>query len=161
MLLEATLARAAVSDDILDIINTGLNCIPSGCRLAEKLSELLGKHACGADEASVFAWIPTLFNEKVGHDWCHTISNTLIVCACLLYGSNDYGRSISMAVQTGFDTDCNAATVGSILGMKNGISSIDKYWIEPLHGKLNTSIVDMAAVEIESLIGKTLSHIAG
>lgn len=159
MLISAMLARAAVSDDILDIINTGISCIPSACRLTERLNELLGKHAGGVDESSVFNWIHAIYNEKVGHDWCHTISNALIVCACLLYGNNDYGRSICMAVQTGFDTDCNAATVGSILGMKNGLSSIDKYWIGPLHGKLNTSIVDMTAVEIETLIDKTLSHI--
>ena len=159
MLIAAMLARAAVSDDIPDIINTGLSFIPSNCRLAEKLNELIEKHADGADESSIFKWIHTEFNEKVGHDWCHTISNALIVCACLLYGDNDYGRSICMAVQTGFDTDCNAATVGSILGMKNGISSIDQYWLEPLHGKLDTSIVGMTAVEIEALIDKTLTHI--
>ena len=159
MLIAAMLARAAVSDDIPDIINTGLSFIPSNCRLAEKLNELIEKHADGADESSIFKWIHTEFNEKVGHDWCHTISNALIVCACLLYGNNDYGRSICMAVQTGFDTDCNAATVGSILGMKNGISSIDQYWLEPLHGKLDTSIVGMTAVEIEALIDKTLTHI--
>jgi hypothetical protein len=43
--------------------------------------------------------------------------------------------------------------------MKNGISSIDQYCLEPLHGKLDTSIVGMTAVEIEALIDKTLTHI--
>ena len=160
MLIAAMLARAAVSDDIIDIINTSLRCIPSNCRLSEKLRQLLEKYEHGLDEAGAFSWIHSCFDEKVGHDWCHTISNALIVCASLLYGKNDYGRSICMAVQTGFDTDCNGATVGSILGMKNGFSSIDPYWLEPLHGKLDTNIAGMACVSIEELIDKTMSHLA-
>ncbi|MBR5258054.1 MAG: ADP-ribosylglycohydrolase family protein [Clostridia bacterium] len=160
MLIAAMLARAAVSDDIIDIINTSLRCIPSNCRLSEKLRQLLEKYEHGLDEAGAFSWIHSCFDEKVGHGWCHTISNALIVCASLLYGKNDYGRSICMAVQTGFDTDCNGATVGSILGMKNGFSSIDPYWLEPLHGKLDTNIAGMACVSIEELIDKTMSHLA-
>lgn len=159
MLIASMLARAAVSDDIVDIISSGLNVIPARSRLKEKLSALLEMYASGCSESSAFDWIHTIFDEKIGHDWCHTISNALIVCACLLYGNNDYSKSICMAVQTGFDTDCNAATVGSILGMKNGITSIDPYWLKPLNGRLDTSIVGMEKADIEALIDKTITHL--
>lgn len=66
--------------------------------------------------------------KYTGYGWCHTISNAMVVAAALLYGKGDYGKSVCMAVEIGFDTDCNSATVGSVLSMANGIQSIPEYW---------------------------------
>ncbi|MBR7136854.1 MAG: ADP-ribosylglycohydrolase family protein, partial [Clostridia bacterium] len=60
---------------------------------------------------------------------------------------------------TGFDTDCNGATVGSILGMMHGVETIDSKWIEPLHGKLETSIFGVGTVTIDDVVEKTMRHI--
>ena len=60
----------------------------------------------------------------------------MIVTAVLLYGGGDYGRSICMAVQAAFDTDCNGATVGSVIGMAKGFKAISEKWLEPVRGKL-------------------------
>ena len=84
----------------------------------------------------------------------------MIVVASLLYGNRDYGKSICMAVETGFDTDCNGATVGSILGMANGLAGIPKYWQEPIHDKLHTSIFGVGTVQISEMAEKTMSQIA-
>ena len=83
----------------------------------------------------------------------------MIVAAALLYGEGDYGKSVCLAVQTGFDTDCNGATVGSVLGMRNGISGIGKEWTAPLKGKINTSIFNMGSVNIDECVKMTLKHI--
>ena len=64
-----------------------------------------------------------------------------------------------MAVETGFDTDCNGATVGSILGMAFGIKSIPSYWTEPLHDTLHTSIFGIGTVQISACAKATLAHI--
>lgn len=63
----------------------------------------------------------------------------MIVATVLLYGEI-FSQSICLAVQTGFDTDYNGATVGSVYGMTKGNSSIPNEWIAPLNGKLNTAI---------------------
>ena len=94
-----------------------------------------------------------------GHDWCHTISNALIVVAALLYGNGDYGKSICMAVETGFDTDCNGATVGSIIGMRNGENGIDEYLKAPTHGILDTTIFGASKSEISKMVENTMPHI--
>jgi ADP-ribosylglycohydrolase len=83
----------------------------------------------------------------------------MIVVAGLLYGEGDFGKSICTAVGMAFDTDCNGATVGSIMGMRSGIDCIGKEWIKPINGKIHTSIFGVGTVEIEKLVEKTLEHI--
>ena len=83
----------------------------------------------------------------------------MIVVAALLYGKGDFGKSICMAVETGFDTDCNGATVGSVLGMANGIKSIPEDWTKPIHDTLHTSIFGVDTVKISLRAKQTLEHI--
>ena len=83
----------------------------------------------------------------------------MIVAASLLYGEGDYGKSICMSVEAGFDTDCNGATVGSILGMANGIGSIPEYWTKPINDTLHTSIFGVGTVKISERVKLTLEHI--
>lgn len=83
----------------------------------------------------------------------------MIVVASLLYGNGDFGKSVCMAVETGFDTDCNGATVGSILGMSNGIKSIDKKWSTPFNDTLKTSIFGIGDIKISEIVKTTMKHI--
>ena len=61
-------------------------------------------------------------------------------------------------VETGFDTDCNGATVGSILGMRNGIDGIDESWTKPINDRLSTTIFGVGEVKISDCVDKTLEH---
>ena len=83
----------------------------------------------------------------------------MIVAASLLYGKGDYGKSICMAVETGFDTDCNGATVGSVLGMANGLDSIPEYWQKPIADTLETTIFGVNTVKISDRVKLTMEHI--
>ncbi|MGI5893850.1 MAG: ADP-ribosylglycohydrolase family protein [Candidatus Merdivicinus sp.] len=160
MLVAAMLAAAACCQDMETVIRVGLSQIPAGSRLYEELSGMLADYRNGVGQEEAFRKITERYDDRSGHDWCHTISNARIVVAALLYGKGNFGESIGLAVQTGFDTDCNGATVGSILGMMYGIKHIDSSWTEPLHGKLATSIFGVGTVEIQSLIDTTLRHIS-
>ena len=99
------------------------------------------------------------WDENNSYDWCHTIPNAMIVTAGLLYGNGDYGKSICLAVQEGFDIDCNGATIGSIVGMRNGAKSIPREWAVPVNGSLDTNIFGIANIAIEELVRKTLIQI--
>lgn len=159
MFVAAMIAAAAVEKDLKTIIRIGLSKIPTHSRLHNAVTHILAMHESGASAEACFADIQSRWNDQCIHDWCHTVSNAEIVVASLLYGENDYSRSICMAVEAGFDTDCNGATVGSILGMKNGIHSIDPVWLAPINNKLDTSIFGLGTVEISALVEKTLAHI--
>ena len=103
-----------------EVIRCGMAEIPSTSRLYEAIEKVLEGYNSGTSEKDFFEDLHKRWNEQSSHDWCHTISNAEIVAACLLYGQKDYARSVGMAVEQGFDTDCNGATVGSILGVMLG-----------------------------------------
>jgi len=159
MFVAAMLACAAVTDDIRDIILGGLAEIPATSRLYERVTRQLRRFDEGVSESECFDDIRSRYDETVSHDWCHTISNAEIVTASLLYGGGDYGRSICRAVQTGFDTDCNGATVGSILGMRSGAGCIGREWSDPVGDRLHTDIFGLESVKISEMAAKTLEHV--
>ena len=161
MFVAAMLATAAVTDDISEIILSGMAQIPEKSRLYESLARVMEWYENGISEQECFERIHKEWDEYTGYGWCHTISNAMIVVASLLYGKGDYGKSICLAVQTGFDTDCNGATVGSVLGMRNGISGIPKEWSEPVHGTLQTTILGMDKIPVTELVDVTMKHITG
>ena len=83
----------------------------------------------------------------------------MIVSAALLYGEGDYRKSVCMAVETCFDTDCNGATVGSVLGMLNGIDSISEDFTNPINNTLYTSVFGVGTVKISDRVDITMKHI--
>ena len=159
MFVAAMLAVAAETNNIKDIILGGLAQIPHTSRLYEEIISVLSDFENGVSQKECFKNIHEKYDEHNGHDWCHTISNAMIVAASLLYGGGDYGKSICMSVEVGFDTDCNGATVGSILGMANGIEAIPEYWTKPINDTLHTSIFGINAVKISDRVKLTLEHI--
>ena len=159
MFVAAMLAIAASTNSIEEIIIGGLAEIPQTSRLYESVMAVLDSYKSGAPVGDCFRMIHERYDEHNSHDWCHTISNAMIVVAALLYGEGDFSRSICMAVETGFDTDCNGATVGSILGMANGKETIPEAWSAPINNKLHTSIFGVGTVNISDCVEKTLSHI--
>ncbi len=159
MFVAAMLAIAATTNDIEKIILGGLAEIPYTSRLYEDVMSVVDAFRNGIAQKDCFAMIHSKYDEYTEHGWCHTISNAMIVTASLLYGKGDFGKSICMAVETGFDTDCNGATVGSVLGMANGIDSISEYWRNPINNTLHTSIFGVGTVNIIDRVKLTIEHI--
>lgn len=142
-----------------DVICGGLAQIPPRSRLYEAVMELLQNYKSGASCKDSFAGIFAKYDDCDIHHSLHTISNALIVVAALLYGDGDYGRSVCLAVEAGFDTDCNGATVGSIVGMMKGIDAIGEEWKNSIQGKVATSIFGLETVEVSNFVENTMKHV--
>ena len=157
MWIAAMLAAAGVTDDLNTVIDTGLAYIPASSRLRRDLDEIITLHKEGKDAYEVMEHIHSRYDELSWNDWCYTNSNAMIVLMALLYGEKDFGKSVCLAVHCAFDTDCNGATVGSIVGMMNG--EVPAEWIEPFCGKLRTSIEGYNHVDADYMAEKTYAHI--
>jgi len=140
MWVAAMLAAAYVTDDVPAVIRAGLAQVPARCRLAEAVTEVLDWHARGQDFTQANLALHARWDERNSHHWCHTISNAQICTAALLWGEGDYAQSISLAVLPGLDTDCNGATVGSIVGMMLGARRLPQVLVGRLHDRIHTGV---------------------
>lgn len=164
MWVAAMLASAPFVADARAVITAGLSEIPAESRLAEGVHDVMTWYDEGIDYEQAIQRIHQKWDETWSHHWCHTISNAQIVTMGLLWGENDFEKSICRAVQACFDTDCNGATVGSIFGMLHGRQSLPEKWVGPLNDGLETGIAGYHFVKISEMAQKSIElgkHVAG
>ena len=82
----------------------------------------------------------------------------MIVTTALLYGQGDLEKTITIAVSAGFDTDCNAATAGSLVGLLRGANALHSespLWLTPLNNHLRSSVTGHQKFAISTLAQRT------
>ncbi len=151
MWVAAMLAAAFVLTDWTAIIRAGLAQIPAHSRLTNDVEKILSLHAAGATYEEAVQAVHTQWTETIGHHWCHTNSNAQIVAIGLLYGEDDYEKTISRAVMAAFDTDCNGATCGSLWGVVHGTSAIESKWTSPMEDTVRTGVAGYHVTKISTL----------
>lgn len=159
MWVSAMLAGVGGGASISDAIRIGLSYIPQKSRLQEAVQNVLTAFESGVSAEAFFADLAKRWDDTVKYDSIHTISNAEIVAAALLWGNGDYEKSICLAVQEGFDTDCNGATVGSVVGLYNGFSALPTKWISKINGTLLTDIRGHGRCDIEGLVKETMAFL--
>jgi ADP-ribosylglycohydrolase len=159
MTARAAVNREAVNQDMKDIILSGLGEVPEKSRLTEGVKKVLSWREEGINWEAALDRVHQIYDESNSHHWCHTISNAMICAVSLLWGDRDLEKTIGIAVCAGFDTDCNAATVGSIAGMVNGAKALPEKWIKPLNNKVKSGIHGYNLCEISSLAERTVKFI--
>jgi ADP-ribosylglycohydrolase len=138
MLFAAMISAAACTGDLHEAIEVGLSEIPADCRLAQAVRTVTGWARCNRN------WMDTLdaIHTTFGHYHAvHTINNAALVMMGLCHGKLDLGRTICMTVMGGWDTDCNGATAGSVVGALVGADALPARWIRPLHNHLRSIVV--------------------
>jgi hypothetical protein len=155
MWVAAMLAAAWATDDAEAILRAGLAQVPARSRLAETVAEALTWRREGRLFEEAADAVHARWNENVGHDWCHTLSNAAIVAVGLLWGDMDFEKSVCRAVTCAFDTDCNGATVGSIVGLALGAKRMPPKWTEPLRDRLRTGLHGLEDVRISEMAARS------
>jgi hypothetical protein len=152
MFVSAMIAAAFATDDMEEIINIGLAEIPAMSRLTEAMSNTVAwSNKCRTWPE---AWDKV--NEHYGHYHpVHTINNAAVVLLGLLYGDKDFGKTVSISVMGGWDTDCNGATAGSIIGAILGANALPSEWIEPLNDRIMSYVIGFNDSKISDLANRT------
>jgi hypothetical protein len=151
MWVAAMLAAAVGEREVRRVIEIGLSEIPAKCRLAEGVRDVLAWQAAGLPYVEAVGRIHRRWDETRAHDWCHTISNAQIVALALLYSEGDFEKAITRAVYPCFDTDCNGATVGSIMGMMLGVEALPAKWTSVMNDTIHTGLTGYHVSRISQL----------
>lgn len=71
----------------------------------------------------------------------HIIPNSAYIIIALLYGNGDFSKTLEISVMCGWDTDCNAGNVGTIMGVAKGLKAIGDKWRKPINDFVAASSV--------------------
>ena len=158
MWVSAAIANA-YSMPAAQAIREALRVLPPRSRLRAALEEALEDFDGGMRWEDATRKLRKQWDEANRHHWCHVISNAVIVANAILYGKEDVGTTLSMAVLPGFDTDCNGATAGSILGASLGAKALPREWIGPMSDFLNVSLIGAQGQPFTELARRTVAFI--
>jgi hypothetical protein len=111
---------------ILENAVLGKQAWEAGFWTAPQLLDAQGRPLHGQPPAGRPYRYPLAFAPKI-------LPETFSVLVGLWYGAGDFRRSVSLTTMCGFDTDCNAGTVGCLLGLRNGLDGIAGEWKDPLN----------------------------
>ena len=161
----ACIAKAFECQNIFEIIDTGLAEIPADSTYAKVVNAVLEFHK----EHDQWRDCYQLLVRDWGYDKyggvCHIIPNAGVCALAMVYGDGDFARTIEIATMCGWDTDCNAGNVGTILGVMCGIDGLPQKYREPINdgivlsgisGYLNILDVPSYAKEV-ALLGYKLA----
>ncbi|HTL51432.1 MAG TPA: ADP-ribosylglycohydrolase family protein, partial [Planctomycetota bacterium] len=118
-------AQAFVEQDLNKLLDTGLSVIPKNCVIARLIKDIRNWRSKDNDWRKTFARIQKSYGYDSFGGGCHMVPNHALIILALVYGDCDFQKSLMIANTAGWDTDCNSANVGCILGIRNGLAGID------------------------------------
>ena len=124
--LAAMEAQAFVESDINKLIDTGLSVIPDDSIISYMINDIREWHAKEPDWRKGRELLAGRYGyDKYGGN-CHMVPNHGLMIFSLLYGNDDFQRTLMIVNTCGWDTDCNSGNIGCLLGIKDGLAGLGK-----------------------------------
>lgn len=132
--IAACIALAFQEHSISRIVERALGEIPAQSLYAKVVEAVIAHHKTHPEN-----WESCL--NMLHQDWgydkyggvCHIIPNAGVCVLAMLYGAGDFNRTIEIATMCGWDTDCNAGNVGTVLGVLTGLNGIAPHYRTPIN----------------------------
>lgn len=142
--MAACIAAAYTASSLDEVLDTGLRFLPEKSdyrRVVETVRAFHRAHPAEADFRACRAMIAREFREEAYPGGYHIVPNAGTCILAMLYGKGDLGRSIEISVMCGYDTDCNASNIGTILGVLGGLDGVPERYRRPINDLVTLSSV--------------------
>jgi ADP-ribosylglycohydrolase len=140
--IAACISKAFSTDDVIEIIDAGLSMIPENSTYANVVKSVIEFYE---ENPYDFRLCRDYLEKNWGYDKypgvCHIIPNAGVCVLALLYGEGDLSRTVEIATMCGWDTDCNAGNVGTIIGVAQGLQGVKPHYREPINDVIITSSI--------------------
>ena len=74
----------------------------------------------------------------------------------MIFGQMDFHKSICTSVEGAWDTDCNGATCGSIVGAASGAQGLHSTLVSPLNDTIRPKVFGFEEIKMSELAERTL-----
>lgn len=121
----ATMVAAAFTEKNMDkLLDIALTFIPENCLIAQIHKNV--RAWCKQDNDWEKTWqrITDEYGYHIYGGNCHVVPNHAIMVMAWCYAHNNFRRAQAIVNTAGYDTDCNAANVGSVMGILVGLDAI-------------------------------------
>ncbi|UNK16156.1 ADP-ribosylglycohydrolase family protein [Paenibacillus sp. N3/727] len=137
MFVSAMIAAAFAENDPERIVEIGLSEIPRHCRLS---SDIRLAVRIANEATSQLELVDRIWESFKHYHPVHTNNNAALCAAALVFARGDFETAITTSVLGGWDTDCNGATVGSIMGAIDGAKQLPENWTSKLSDTMYSEI---------------------
>ena len=148
----ALVASAFTAESAEEAIVSSLAVVPPESRLAEALCHVLDLKRSGISWDAALEAIQAAYGQ---YSWVHTINNAAAVAVALLWSEDDFTTGVGRIVMSGWDTDSNGATVGSVLGVLLGTKNLPDHLIKPLENRTRSALFGFDNSAISDLANRT------
>jgi hypothetical protein len=131
-------AEAFVEKDLGRLLNTAVGLIPRESTIYRLIEDLREQREKENDWHTSRSWLAYRYGYDKFRGNCHVVPNHGLIILSLLYGDDDFQKSLRIVNTSGWDTDCNSGNVGCLMGIKNGLGAIDQGpdWRGPVADRL-------------------------
>jgi ADP-ribosylglycohydrolase len=123
--LAAMESLAFIETDLNRLLDSGVAQIPHDSVIYRMITDLRDLRGKEGDWHKARQFI----EEDYGYDRyggnCHIVPNHALIILSLLYGDNEFQKTLKIVNTCGWDTDCNSGNVGCLMGIKNGLSGLE------------------------------------
>jgi ADP-ribosylglycohydrolase len=124
-IVAALVAQAFVESGVPALLDTAVAYIPRDSLIYRLIGDVREWHARYPSWYDTFHRIQERYGYHRYGGNCHIVPNHAVVIMSLLYSGDDFSRGLTVVNTAGWDTDCNSANVGCILGVAHGLAGIE------------------------------------
>lgn len=169
--IASAVSLAYINDDVYEVVRLAKTYIDNTSEYYRMIEDIESFYAKNKNYQECVRYIINNYSYAKYGGVCPIIPNAALIIMSLLYGENDFDKTMCILASAGWDTDCNLGNVGSIMGALKGVS---EKWEKPINdlvifsssiGSLNIDTITNTAYRFVQigykLIGETIEDLHG
>ncbi|HTL28477.1 MAG TPA: ADP-ribosylglycohydrolase family protein [Tepidisphaeraceae bacterium] len=163
--------EAPFEKDVRKVVEAGLRCIPPDAEYAATIRDVLEWSKSEPDWTKTWQKVQDKYEKQDNCPYGALMPlnidariNGAYTTIGLLYGGDDFAKTVEIAMRCGQDSDCNPCTVGGVWGMMHGFDAIPRPFTDGIpsiaHEKFSytdydwNALIDSSIARAEAIVKK-------
>jgi len=122
------IAASFIEKDMTRLLDLGAGLIPADSLIAQVHRDVRMWTAIDRDWRKTYDRIERKYGYHAYGGGCHIAPNHAIMVMAWAYAPDNFHEAQTIINTAGWDTDCNAANVGTLMGVKVGLARINEFY---------------------------------